>query len=267
MRIFVKKSFYIVLLGCMFFSMQSLVYAGQSCEAAPLEIEETNKALSLSAKILNIINNYGDENAVFMLGRRGQNLDKYNQTFSHGAFVLKKDGAWIVVHELNTCGTATSEIFEQGLGQFFLDSMYKYEAAISAVNEKEAKKLKEFLLDKLKTSSMHQPHYNLLAYPFSQKYQNSNVWLLETFIAATQFSDIPSRAQVQEFLKTNNFVGTTLEIDAMTRLGARISKANIAFDDQPFNGRMNGKIVTVTYDQLLQYLSKNGWITKTLMVK
>jgi hypothetical protein len=40
----------------------------------------------------------------------------------------------------------------------------------------------------------------------------------------------------------------------MTRLGARMTRANIAFDDQPFDRRMAGHIDTVTVESVVRFV-------------
>jgi hypothetical protein len=40
----------------------------------------------------------------------------------------------------------------------------------------------------------------------------------------------------------------------MTRLGARVTKANVAFDDHPPELRWSGKIQTVTVDSIVTWL-------------
>ncbi len=75
-----------------------------------------------------------------------------------------------------------------------------------------------------------------------------------------------NRAQIHDIMRKEEFTGQTLNIDAIKRLGARVTKANISFDDQPFGDRMNNKIVTVTYDNMIAYLSQKGWLVKTLYI-
>jgi hypothetical protein len=45
-----------------------------------------------------------------------------------------------------------------------------------------------------------------------------------------------------------------VQIDAATRLGARMFRANVAFDDHPFGQRMAGEIDTITVDAIERFL-------------
>jgi hypothetical protein len=49
-----------------------------------------------------------------------------------------------------------------------------------------------------------------------------------------------------------------LRIGAMTRLGARMTAANVAFDDHPAAQRFSDHIETVTADSVLQWLPRVG---------
>jgi len=49
-----------------------------------------------------------------------------------------------------------------------------------------------------------------------------------------------------------------LDIPAVTRLGARMTAANIAFDDHPNEKRYAGRIETVTVDSVFEWLERSG---------
>jgi hypothetical protein len=49
-----------------------------------------------------------------------------------------------------------------------------------------------------------------------------------------------------------------LRIGALTRLGARASSANVAFDDHPNEKRFADRIETVTVDSVLVWLVQAG---------
>ena len=56
------------------------------------------------------------------------------------------------------------------------------------------------------------------------------------------------------FFSTSGFQPPTIEIPAAVRLGARMFRANVAFDDHPFERRMAGHIDTVNADALLRFV-------------
>ena len=66
---------------------------------------------------------------VVALGRAGQDLSKYGLRYSHFGWAYKtSEGPWRVAHKLNECGTAVGYLYRQGLGEFFLDDLWRYEA-------------------------------------------------------------------------------------------------------------------------------------------
>jgi hypothetical protein len=97
----------------------------------------------------------------------------------------------------------------------------------------------------------------MVAYPFSTKYQNSNQWALEIFAAAeARDAMITSRDQAQQWLKFAGYEPTEIKLDTLTRFGARLTKANIAFDDHPSELRWSSRIRTVTVDSVFNFVSK-----------
>jgi hypothetical protein len=114
---------------------------------------------------------------------------------------------------------------------------------------------------------MHDAHYNMVAYPFSTQYQNSNQWALEV-IAAAEARDalVSSREQAQQWLKLAGYQPTELKLGAMTRLGARVAKANVAFDDHPGELRWSDRIRTVTVDSVFAFILKRDANTKRIEI-
>ncbi len=102
---------------------------------------------------------------------------------------------------------------------------------------------------------LHDDHYNVVAYPFSTRYQNSNQWVLETLAVAMAHDPlVDDRTGAQQWLKQNGYRPTTLDIPATTRLGARMFRANVAFDDHPFDERMAGRIDAVTVESVIAFV-------------
>ncbi len=67
-----------------------------------------------------------------------------------------------------------------------------------------------------------------------------------------------SRERAQAWLRFLGYQPTTLQLGPMTRLGARISRANIAFDDHPNDKRFSGRIETVTVGSVFDWLQRSG---------
>lgn len=227
-------------------------HAGRPCEPKQSNAANIVKALDLALKARNALDASGAQ--VAFIARAGQDLTKYHLNYSHMALVWRDHpaGRWLVVHELNDCGSATSALYNEGLGNFFADDVFQYKTEIIIPNWNTQADLAR-LLGSNTPLRLHAAHYNMLSYAYSTTYQNSNQWVLETYAAAEQ-NQISSRAQAQAWLKAANYRPITLEIDAATRLGARMFRANVAFDDHPFERRMAGQIDTVTVDSVARFI-------------
>jgi hypothetical protein len=106
----------------------------------------------------------------------------------------------------------------------------------------------------------------MLAYPWAGFYQQSNQWAIET-LALLADPGVVSRSTARDWLRRQDYRPTTLRIDAMTRLGARVGTAHIAFDDHPFNRRMAGQIDTVTVDSVFAWMERSGLGTAPLRLR
>lgn len=229
--------------------------AGQGCgdtEAGPSP-EIAAKALKSAEATVAQLNKGNDE--VVLLARMGQDLSEYGLTYSHLGYAVKKpDGQWVVVHKLNECGTAKAGIYEQSMTQFFLDDLYKFQAGVWRLHPEVQARLKPQLLGK-GSLAFHTPNYNMVAYPFSEQYQNSNGWVLEVLTQAIDPS-IQNRTQALTWLQSKGFTPSTMKVGAFKRLGARVTKANITFEDHPSKARWSGQIQVVTVDSVEKFMAQ-----------
>ena len=112
-------------------------WAGRSCEQKRPTVQTIERGLTLAAKTQEMLDALGQD--VVVLARAGQDLTKYGLHYSHlGIAYRQPDGkgghVWRVVHKLNHCGTAEAAIYRQGLGEFFLDDLWRHEAAFSMLS-------------------------------------------------------------------------------------------------------------------------------------
>ena len=230
--------------------------AGTACEPKKkVEAATFIKAMQLAEKTRTALEQSGAQ--VALISRVGQDLSRFGLRYSHMAYVWRDHpkGKWLVVHELNQCGTANSGLFDEGLGNFFLDDLFEYETSIVIPSaESQARIVK--MLASAAPRRMHDSRYNMLAYAFAAKYQNSNQWVLETYAASASDFEVNDRAQAQAWLKLAGYKPVTVHVPTVTRLGARMFKANVAFDDHPFDRRMAGQIDTVTVESVLRFVKQ-----------
>jgi hypothetical protein len=259
------KNIYKVVL-CLAFSCASIAnsYAGSACEDTPVSAESFKNAMSAGELNYKKLTELNPEVAI--IARVGSDLSEYNLKFSHLGFVWKdskKNNEWRIVHLLNKCGTNTSSLWTEGLGNFFMDKPFNYDSRIIIPSIEIQKKLAKFLNSNNEIYKLHNSEYNMVSYAFGLKYQNSNQWGLEN-IAASISNDIKinTREQAQNWLKTAGYKPSDLRISALKRLGGRITKANIAFDDHPNELRFSDHIMTVTVDSVVNFMKDNNSQTK-----
>ena len=97
----------------------------------------------------------------------------------------------------------------------------------------------------------------MVAYPWSQRYQQSNQWAIET-LAMTEEPAAVTRERAQAWLRLHGYEPTTLHLSAFKRLGARVMSTNVAFDDHPNEKRFADRIETVTVDSVFRWLERDG---------
>lgn len=247
----VRHLFLVIMVAGLAFS--GTAFAGRPCDETAHDANKVMQALEFAHKTKLRLDDIKPDVAI--IARVGQDLSKYKLRYSHlGLVEHLPDGSWSVMHELNDCGTANSSLFREGLGNFFLDDMFSFETLILVPSPELQARILQVMGDG-RAKNLHAARYNMLSYAFSTTYQNSNQWALEV-LAAAQANDfrIENRSQAQAWLKSASYQPDTLNIPALTRLGARMFRANVAFDDHPFDRRMAGQIDTVTVESIVRFM-------------
>ena len=273
------------LVGALAIVTATVATAGQTCDTAPPDTASMTRALGLAERLQQSLDASGAQ--VVIVARAGQDLRKYGLAWSHLAFAYREDtpqpqplagrsvvlgrigaatveglpphlstrGTWRIVHKLNQCGTAEAAVFRQGLAEFFLDTPFRYEAAYVVPAPEVQAALLQVLTDDRRLVQWHTPAYSVVAYPWSTKYQQSNQWALETLAGALDPA-ASTRGRAQAWLQLHDYQPTALHIDALTRLGGRMTRANVAFDDHPNAKRFNDHIETVTVESMFAWMQR-----------
>lgn len=239
-------------------------HAGRSCEVRPSQARSVQRAMDLALRTARALDATGAE--VVVIARSGQDLTKYQLQWSHLGLAYRSGTTWRVVHKLNQCGSARADLYRQGLGEFFLDDLYDYRAAVAVLTPDVQARLKPLLLDNYRVALLHTPAYNMLSYPWAQTYQQSNQWVIETLAMSVEPS-ATTRDRAQAWLRLKGYEPTVLRLSPLTRLGARMTSANIAFDDHPNEKRFSDRIETVTVDSVLDWLQRSGMATRVQTVR
>ena len=242
--------------------------AGQTCEQKLPEAANVQRSLELAERTARALDASGAR--VVVLARAGQDLSRYGLRWSHLGWAYRDEqGArpvWRIVHKLNHCGSREGALYRQGLGEFFLDDLHEYVAAYAVPTAAVQQHLLPLLKDNARVAQLHTAAYNMVAYPWAQTYQQSNQWAIETLALAEEPS-ATSRDRAQAWLRFKGYQPSTLHISALTRLGARVSAAHIAFDDHPNERRFADRIDTVTVDSVFTWLDRSGLAGRVQLVR
>ena len=233
-------------------------YAGRQCETAKPTPQVIERGMALAQRTATALDAaYAqDGTRVVLLARAGQDLTKYGQTWSHVGWAYRTpQGVWRVVHKLNQCGSDRSMVTRQGLGEFFLDDLWRYQATWRAAPRAWQDALWQLLQDNGRALTLHQPRYSIVSYAWGTRYQQSNQWAIETLALAAE-PGLRQRSQAQAWLKLKDYQPATLRIGPLARLGGRVGSANVAFDDHPDAQRFANQIQTVTADSVLSWLDR-----------
>lgn len=250
-----KRTTAIALLGALI--MQPLTAtAGRNCEETQADASKTQKGIRFATQVRDSLELSGAN--LVLIGRIGSDQSKRGVRYTHVGYLFRDhpSGAWTVVHELNNCGSGNSDLFDEGLANFFMDDPFDYEAKIVIPSASMQEKLAKVLLGPLKRT-MHEPSYSSIANPWSTKHQNSNGWALEILAAAAAGTgEIRNRADAQRWLKDNGFRPAQIRIGAGERAGARLFTPNIRFGDHPDSAWQTQTYEVITGDAAIEFFRK-----------
>ena len=246
----------VVLCGLLLFPIHA--HAGRSCEVRQPTPALIVQGMQLAERTAQALDASGAR--AVLLARAGQDLGKYGLRWSHLGIAYKTEaGAWRVVHKLNQCGTASAGLYRQGLGEFFMDDPWRYEAAwVVPTPAVQAQLVAAMAESPERIGRLHVAPYSIVSYAWGQTYQQSNQWAAEMLAAAMEPATIRTREQAQAWLRYKGYEPTTLRLGPLTRLGGRMTAANVAFDDHPNEKRFSDRIETVTVDSLFDWLPRAG---------
>jgi len=80
-------------------------------------------------------------------------------------------------------------------------------------------------------------------------------------------SGISSAESTVNQLKSQGYQPTDLHLSTLTRLGGRMTQANIAFDDHPSARRFTNHIDTVTVDSMFAWTQRTGLSQSPQLIK
>lgn len=239
--------------------------AGRSCEQRRLSAGAVQAGfeagLHLYQRLQDLTDDRGRAPEVVLLARVGSNLSKHGLRFSHMGFAIRDHpkGPFTVVHLLNHCAESSSDLYIEGLANFFLDDPFAYDAWVVVPTADIQQALVTRLLSDV-PRRLHNPRYNMVARPRSQSFQNSNQWALELLISAIEDADPGARrATLHALPAMASYRGDMIHISRWKRLGG-IFQANVDFFDQPLGNRLRSRYEIVTVRSVVQWLDALGHV-------
>lgn len=240
-------------------------HAGRSCDVKKPSLDVIERGMALAEQTARALEAEHTQSGtrVVVLARAGQDLSRYGLRYSHWGWAYRTpQGPWRVAHKLNECGTANGDLYRQGLGEFFLDDLWRYDAVYAVPTRDVQQRLMAVLEDTGRTQALQHRPYSMLSYVWGRTYQQSNQWALETLALAMEPDTVRNRDQAQAWLRFKGYEPTVLSLGPLTRMAGRVGSAHIAFDDHPREQRFAGRIETVTVDTTLAWLQRSALVAQ-----
>lgn len=205
--------------------------AGKDCAEKPATAEGSSKSMRLAAQVRELLD--GQKHSFALVARTDAGLSEFGLDHNHAGVAWRDHprGRWYTFHLLNRCGTGQSELIEQSLEDFYNIELPDYEALIATPSRPAQIRLQKAFFSPM-ARTLHDREYNLIAHPFSTKYQSSNQWLLEVMaFALAPVGYVGSRLSAQDWLKDNGYVPDMIAIGAGKRAGAPLFSPHVRFSD------------------------------------
>ncbi len=236
--------------------LPAIANAGRNCDTTAPDAAKTQNAIRFARQVKETLELSGASLA--MVGRIGSDQSKRGVRYTHVGYVMREHpaGPWTVVHELHQCGTGTSELFDEGLANLYMDDLFDFETRIVIPSPEVQAKVAHSLLGPAKRK-LHEPVYSSIANPWSVRFQNSNGWALE--VLALSISDgaaAVNREDAQSWLRNHGYMPTRIHIGGGERAGARLFTPNIRFGDHPETAWQTQTYEVHTADSALEFLRR-----------
>ncbi len=233
-------------------------FAGQRCDKQLATPQANRLAAQAAAKAIAELS--ARQRPIALIARIGQDLSAQGLLYSHAAFAIADGDAthpndWHVTHLLNECGSDRGALYREGMLNFYLDSPLSYQSKIVYLQPE----LEQQLLRALAAhhgKAVFEPHYSVIAKPYSKTRQNSTAWMLEVIAAASQPAP-DSRAEASAVLRAQQYQADTIYIPYSMRIMGGLTRANAVFTDHSLGTRLSGQYPVSTVHSVFRHLREN----------
>ncbi len=181
--------------------------------------------------------------SVALIARSGLDLSRFGVRYSHAGLSLKasENTAWSVRQLYYACDERKPRIYDQGMSGFVLGLEAPEIGYVSVVflPPAEGAALERAALSNRQTLQLLGATYSANAYPFSQRYQNCNQWVIELLAAAwgrlgADPDDAQAqRAQAQAWLRSQGYRPSELAVNSRPLMWAGAFIPWLHNDDHP----------------------------------
>ena len=229
-------------------ALASIVLTASACAAhadalrfcqpqAELSASQQDKLFRFGALIKAELDGSGQ--GVALIARSGLDLARFDVRYSHAGLSLKasENAPWSVRQLYYACDEQKPRLYDQGIAGFVLglDAAAPGYVSIVLLPAAEAVQLEHVALDKRQALQLLATSYSANAYPFSQRYQNCNQWVVEMLAAALGAADDADnpRREAQRWLSEQGYAPSVFALDSRPLMWAGAFIPWLHSDDHP----------------------------------
>ncbi len=179
---------------------------------------------------------------VALVSRSGIDLERFDIRYSHSGIALRRgEVPWSVRQLYYACDEGRPRLYDQGIAGFLMNTDETAVGYVSIVTlpRAHAEALEATARDRTLALRLLSARYSANAYPFSDRYQNCNQWVMELLAAAlgalSEGDDLRIRAQ--DWLHAHGYEPARVRIDSHLTKFAGGFMPLVSFDDHPDDER------------------------------
>ena len=193
------------------------------CEdPAPLSAAQQDRFLRFAGVVKDTLEQSGER--VALISRSGLDLSRFDTLYSHAGISARanRNAPWSVRQLYYACDEHKPRIFDQGVVGFLYgaDELSAARASVVFLPGPAGDALERAALDDRRVLRLLGATYSANAYPFAQRYQNCNQWVMELLATAwgdtdAGADDADARAAAQRWLQAQAYVPTRFEVNPL----------------------------------------------------
>jgi len=191
-------------------------------DPAPLSAAQQDRFLRFAAVVRDTLERSGER--VALISRSGLDLSRFDNTlYSHAGVSARanRNAPWSVRQLYYACDESKPRIFDQGVVGFLYGAEEIGAARVSIVflPGETGALLERAALDDRRVLRLLGADYSANAYPYAQRYQNCNQWVMELLATAWGDTDADTgadaRGSAQRWLRAQGYVPTRFSVNPL----------------------------------------------------